>query len=181
MKFIIKLCAIALLIQPLCAESWSGKVHCSFGGSSTLHDYQGEANAPIQAEHNPTGHWQFKASVAIKDMSTDNASRDKNMQKMFHSDEYPTIKVTTKKLSLATDSAPQTLSIEVSIAGKTKIIAAKCSKWSLSKTNLEFDLDFPISLTEYGLERPKAMFGLIVVDDKVNVSTHIVMKADQGA
>jgi polyisoprenoid-binding protein YceI len=152
----------------------SGTATARFSGSSTLHGFSGTAaSATFVLEPSPTASWAAVVEVPVSGLSTDNSLRDKEMRKMLHADEHPTIRA---KFADVVPEAVRTsgrLPFGLSIAGVERELTAEISGWRQADEGVELDAAFTISLSDFQLEAPGALF--LRVDDSVKVDVHVVL------
>jgi polyisoprenoid-binding protein YceI len=162
----------------LAVDANAGEVHGTattrFSGSSTLHDFSGTAGpATFVLEPSPTASWAALVAVPIAGLSTDNSLREKEMRKMFHADEHPTIHATF--VDVVPDAVRKSgrLPFRLSIADVERELTAEVSDWRQTDTRVELDAAFTISLSDFQLEAPGSLF--LRVDDSVKVDVHVVL------
>lgn len=171
---------VALLALVLCAhaETWTGNSDVKFKGYSTLHDFTGTVSAPLKVT--VTGEKGSRtvsatSDVEVKRMSTKDDPRDKNMMLMFNAAKFALLKVSVANASEAA-LKKGTMPVTLTIAGNSGKVTAAVSNISESADAVAFDLAFPISLTAFKLDPPKALGGLIKVKDNVDVTAHVTLK-----
>jgi polyisoprenoid-binding protein YceI len=151
-----------------------GTATARFAGSSTLHGFSGAAApATFVLEPSPTASWAALVEVPVAGLSTDNSLRDKKMREMLHADEHPTIRA---KFADVVPHAVRTsgrLPFKLSIADVERELTAEVSDWRQTDQSVELDASFTLSLSDFQLEAPGALF--LRVDDSVKVDVHVVL------
>ena len=159
-----------------------GACDVAFLVTSTLHDVPGSARClPFAAvlARDATGRTVIpvvEVDVPVAGMDTRNKSRDEQMREMFRSDRFPRIHAAAQDVDverlrkeMGTDregKAPLDLLLRIG-EGERKI-RATASNLKESGDRVTFDLEFPVSLREFGLKAPSVL-GIIRVGDKVSV------------
>jgi hypothetical protein len=167
-------------------EVWRGSSEITFKGYSTLHDFEGTLkNVPLRAVASPGKNGRTvtaTSEVKVREMSTRNAKRDDNMMSMFHEPEYHFIKVEVngaEESSLRPQNGrPGAMKINLTIAGKQGLVSGAVTDLTEQPGTLAFNLKFPVSLAAFNLAPPKALGGLVKVQDTVDVTAHIVLKKE---
>jgi hypothetical protein len=97
-----------------------------------------------------------------------------DFKKILKADKYPQITLFLKEISLFENSKDLHASVNIQIAGITKPykIPVKFKK----NNHMLISGDLAISLTDYNLEAPKKLFGLISVDDKIEIKFQLVVQ-----
>jgi len=159
-----------------------GACDVAFLVTSTLHDVPGSARClPFDAvlARDAAGR-QFIPSVEVEvpvaGMDTRNESRDGQMREMFLSDRFPRIHAAARDVDVdrlrvelgkgREGKAP--LDLLLRIRDVERKIRATASNLMESGDRVTVDLEFPVSLGEFGLKAPSVL-GIIRVGDKVSV------------
>ena len=181
---------VALSLSPALparAVEWNGSCEIAFRGVSTLHDFEGTVRCqPFRlAAADPAGGKAVipgaVVAAAVSDMDTGNASRDRQMRGMFESDRFPRIRVTFKDIDPETirkearSSSDGTFPLEfaLEIRDVSRPIRAVARNFRDAGGTVSFDVEYPVSLREYRLVPPTALFGIVRVDDTVVVKTAV--------
>jgi len=165
-----------LVAAPAPAQSatLAGKAAISFAGSSTLHQFKGVADpVGFTPAENTTGQWSAYVEVPVASLKTGNGWRDDNMQGMLQADRYPMVRAVFAGTDPQALRAHLTLPFSLTIRDVTHPATAELRNWVESDKHLEFDAEFSVSLKEYGLEAPSALF--VRVDDEVAVTVHVTL------
>lgn len=115
----------------------------------------------------------------IEKMETGKKKRDTEMFHMFHADEFPTLSGSSPAeaiRSLVPSEAPQILPIQFTMHGVTNEVEGAVSNVEKNGDELSFDVDFPLTLSAFGLKAPSVMM-MIRVSDVVKVSSHVTLSA----
>ena len=143
-------------------------------GSSTLHDWTVTANTfggSIVLEGNVFKKISFDVEVASIS-STRGATMDKKTHNALKKDEHPKILFSAADIGFL-DGEDQTISGKLTIAGVEKEVPIKASI-KQSNGNIKITGTQKITLQDYNMEPPTAMFGSIVVGDDVFVNFDLV-------
>ncbi|MBP0905393.1 YceI family protein [Mariniflexile gromovii] len=90
-----------------------------------------------------------------------------DFQKILKADRYPQIKLYLKEISQIENTLDVHALVNIEIAGITK--SYKIPVKVKNNETLRIAGDLRISLSDYNLEAPKKIFGLISVDDKIEI------------
>ena len=127
---------------------------------------------PIQVVYRKVGHRMVfdKTALVLDKHSFDCGGKGINndFQKILKSNKYPEIILYLNYINHLEDQPNNVLaSIDIEIAGfsKTHKVPVKIKK----SNNMIITGDLAISMSDYNLEAPKKLFGLISVDDTINV------------
>jgi hypothetical protein len=184
------------------ATTYSGGGRVKFEGSSTLHDFSGEApldqllaRLEISSDGN-SGTIEAEGAVSIAKMDTRNNGRDKKMRAMFEAEEWPLISGKISKSPVRIDrlsrtappqstepqeaadskSTDQPLKLALTIRDKTVELPLKV--WGfreLADGSVSCSMSCEISLEAFGLEAPTVL-GLIRVADLVQVHGEFLLR-----
>jgi hypothetical protein len=191
-------CRIAVvLLALLSGHAFAGSIHgtCEvrFLGSSTLHDFSGTVrsrpvDAPVSRDSagNPFLP-KVELEFPVPDMRTGNDSRDGKMREMFESDRHPVVRAVARDVDagnfrerMRKDPGGKTpLEVTVVIRGVERKVLASAGNWKEAGGNVAFDVEFPLSLQEFGL-KPPSVLGLIRVSDRVAVKGTFNLTVDES-
>jgi len=184
MKYLLVFVFITTLPLTVFATDYRGNCAIVFQGDSTLHGFQGKARCQPFSVSKVDGIVDFsRVSVAVADMDTDNAKRDRKMREMFEEKRFPLItgsaglvalKEIRSGLKKGTDST--TVVFKLKIREIVKPVTATVTKFVETDSRITADLAFTLSLADYRLQ-PPSVLGLIRVDDKVSVTATVVLEA----
>ena len=185
MRFLLAFVLIVALPLSVYATDYRGDCIIAFQGSSTLHDFHGKVRCQPFTISSIDGVIEMSTlSVAIADMDTDNAKRDKNMREMFEENKYPLITGSAGIVALkdihtmqkkGTDSANKIV-FKLKIRDIVKPVTATIKNFVETDSRITADIAFTLSLAEYQLQ-PPSVFGMIKVDDKVSLTATFVLNA----
>ena len=185
MRYLLVLVLIFALPLTVFAIDYRGDCAIVFQGSSTLHDFHGRARCQPFTVGKVDGVVDMsKVSVAVADMDTDNAKRDKKMREMFEEKRFPLItgsaglialKDIRTNLKKGADSATK-VSFKLKIRDIVKPVTATVTNFVETDSRITADVAFTLSLADYHLQ-PPSVLGLISVDDKVSVTATVVLNA----
>ncbi len=159
-----------------------GACDVAFVVTSTLHDVSGSGRClPFEAilARDATGRTAIPVvavDVPVAGLDTRNKSRDEQMREMFGSDRFPRIHAAAQDVDVERlrkemgkgreGKAP--LDLLLRIGEVERKIRATAGNLMESGDRVTFDLEFPVSLREFGLKAPSVL-GIIRVGDKVSV------------
>lgn len=148
----------------------SSKSNLTIDGTSTLHDWTvkaNELNGNTTVEKNIPKTIMFEVSVD-EILSERGATMDKKMHEALKSDEHPKVVFKLKEVS---DS--NIIKGKLTMAGHERSIEIPV-KMSSDSSSLNINGKYTITLKDYGMEPPTAMFGQIVVGDTVTVNFDLI-------
>jgi hypothetical protein len=165
-------------------EIWIGNSDVTFKGYSTLHTFTGTIKSvPLKAFVSQGANGRVvsaTSAVEVKQMTTQNETRDGNMMQMFNEPQHHFIKlevVDAQERSLKPgNGAAGTMSVALTIAGRRSPVTGAVTNVAESRDTVSFDLAFPVSLKAFHLDPPKAAAGLVKVQDTIDVSAHVILK-----
>ncbi len=155
------------------AETLAAKADIKFKGSSTLHDFEGTVTTqPFAAEFKPgsgEGQWMVKARTAleVRNMTTHNKKRDKNMFKMFDLQHFAQIEGELPE-TLISEAGRTDAKLHLKIRDVEGDVTATISDVQRTEKQISCTMAFPVSLKAFNLKGPSVM-GLIRVDEMVYV------------
>lgn len=168
------------------ADLLSGTCDVRFEATSTLHDFAGTARCrPFTAAVAAGAAGRrtvpvVEAEVPVDGMDTRNGARDRQMRTMFDGARYPTIRATVRgidpeRLRRELRGAPGgrvVVELVLRIRDVERPVRAVARRLSESAGAADFELEFPVSLKEFGLS-PPTVLGFIRVGDRVLVTATV--------
>lgn len=159
-----------------------GACDIAFLATSTLHDVSGSARCQpfrVRIARDPSGKEVIpvvEVDVPVDAMDTRNESRDAQMRKMFQSDRFPRIRGEVRNVDVERIRAETgkdrggvaAVDLLLRIRDTERKVRATASDLRESGGKVSFNLEFPVSLREFGLKAPSVL-GFIRVGDKVSV------------
>jgi|GEM_PF-490223 len=189
--FVMKVARIAvafLLVLAASARAGEIKGTCSlrFAGVSTLHDFTGTVRCqPFSADlvMSPDGGTRIphvEVDVQVREMDTGNHTRDGKMREMFESDRYPVIHGTVREIDVdgirreigKEGGGKAVFDLTLGIRDVERTIHAAVTNLREEGNRVGFDVEFPISLADYGLKAP-SFLGIFRVRDKITVMGNV--------
>jgi polyisoprenoid-binding protein YceI len=180
--------AVFLLVLVASARAGEIKGTCSlrFVGISTLHDFTGTVRCqPFSADlaRSPDGGTRIsrvEIDVQVREMDTGNSARDERMREMFESDRYPVIRGTVGEIDVdgirreigKGGEEKAIFDLTLGIRDVERTIHAAATNFREEGSRVGFDVEFPVSLTDYGLKAP-SFLGIFRVRDKVTVTGNV--------
>jgi len=173
---------LLLLATPSIGGEIRGTCETRFLGSSTLHDFKGTGSCrPFSARlvRDAAGKSVLPSvavEVPVAGMKTGNDSRDGKMREMFQSDRFPAILATARDIDIdglrervrKGREGKTPLEIVLAIRGVERKLQATVGGLKEEGSRVSFDIEFPVSLNDFGL-KPPSVLGIIRVADKVVV------------
>lgn len=182
---------VAAFLLFFSAPAWAGRIegNCDFRflGTSTLHDFSGRvrcqpfAAGMLTGESRETTIPEADVDVLVDEMDTGNKDRDRQMREMFGSDRFPKIhgkvrNVDVKGIREATArDGKAVVELSLRIRDIEKRVPATVTNLREEAEHVRFDVEFPVSLKDFGLKPPSVLF-IIRVGDKVNVKGNVDLK-----
>jgi polyisoprenoid-binding protein YceI len=189
--FVMKVARIAvafLLVIAASARAGEIKGTCllRFTGVSTLHDFTGTVRCqPFSADlvMGPDGGKKIprvEIDVQVREMDTGNRTRDGKMREMFQSDRYPFIHGTVREIDVdgirreigKEGGGKAFFDLTLGIRDEERTIHAAVTNFREEGSRVVFDVEFPVSLADYGLEAP-SFLGIFRIRDKVTVMGNV--------
>jgi len=186
MRYLLTFILLSILSSTAFAADYRGACTIVFQASSTLHDFQGKASCrPFTAGIIDGVVEMSQLSVAVADMDTDNAKRDKEMREMFDHKKYPLItgsagSVALKDIGASAKKGAKSatkVGFNLKIREVVKPVTATVTDFTETDARITAKLAFTLSLADYQL-KPPSVLGVIRVDDKVSVTATIVLDAE---
>ncbi len=185
---------VLALVAPARAAAWHGECDVRFHGTSSLHDFAGDARCKafevdVDASAGGTAIIpRAEVAVAAAGMATGNRSRDGQMRKMFQSDAYPDIRaefgrIDPERFRQALRAGPggrAPLDFTLTIRDVARPVHAVAGNLRETGGGVTFDVDYDVSLSDYRLVPPRAFFGLVRVGDRVTVHTTVRLATGSG-
>ncbi len=187
--------AIVLLL-PLSLQAAAGEIRgtCEvrFVGTSSLHDFSGTGRClPFSAPlvRTPEGGTVLPAvelEVPVAEMKTGIDSRDAKMREMFHADRHPRIRAEARGIDAdalrgrmrADREGKAPIGIALGINGVERTIQATAGNLKEEGNRVLFEIEFPVSLKEFGLS-PPTVLGIIRVGDRVAVKGTFALEVSE--
>ena len=178
---------LLLLAFPAGAQEIQGTCAFRFQATSTLHDFAGSAAClPFRAElgTDAAGRRVLPSAtveIPVDGMETGNGKRDAQMRDMFRSDRFPNIRGAVRDVDVdgireaIGREGKASLPIRLKIRDVERRVAATVTNLRVEGDEAGFDLEFPISLSEFGLEPPTVFF-FIRVGDRVVVRGNVRLR-----
>lgn len=183
--------AALVLVSPAWAEAWNGTCEVRFQGTSNLHDFTGKARCqPFRLSAEPAAGGMTiipgaEVAVPAGEMDTGNRTRDRQMRDMLQSDRFPAIRATfgaidpeivRQKLRRAPE-AKVPIDFTLTIRDVARPVHAVAGNFRETGARVSFDVEYAVSLKEFRLPPPRALFGLVRVGDNVLVTTAVRLDA----
>jgi hypothetical protein len=183
----------ALLFLTLGLPAGAGEIQGTcllrFRGVSTLHEFSGTVRCqPFSADLRETdagGMWirGVEVDVMVDGMDSGNRIRDGQMREMLESDRFPRIHGTVREIDVAGirravrvgKGGTASFDLALRIRDVERTIRAAVTNLREEGDQVGFDVEFPVSLEEFGLKAP-SFLGMFRVRDKVTVRGNVRLK-----
>lgn len=183
-------CAVFLLLAgPAIAGEIRGTCDVRFLGDSTLHGFAGTGRclpftAPLRTDAagiRVLGN--VEVEIPVEEMRTGIDARDRRMREMFDADRHPAIHASARDVDvdalrarmLGSPDGGAALEITLTIRGVERKVSARAMRLKEDGNRVSFDVDFPVSLGEFGLSAPTVL-GIIRVADRVSVEGRFTLE-----
>ena len=173
-------------------EYYTGEAEIQFFGYSNVHDFQclipsSSLEAIISKVSGKTAKsLSLKIEVPVLPMRTGNRKRDSRMRKMFSSKNFPLIQGELKHLHLSSllkiheKEEPFEIVFKFKIRNQERVIRGIVESASQDPGRLNFKISFVVSLKDFDLKAPSALFGMVRVKDRVDVKTFFHLKQTEN-
>lgn len=166
--------ATLLSLSSEARDTLYGSVASEFKVKATVDSFTGKAlSEPFVVQ---PGDDAIKVTFEIAKMETGKKKRDEEMMHMFHAAEFPQISGTAAAGELL-DLSPgdeAELPVTVVMHGVIKEVVAKVSAVAVTDGGRTFDLEFPLTLSDFDLKAPSVM-KIIRVNNVVQVVAHVTL------
>jgi hypothetical protein len=185
--------AVLLLATRATAGEVRGTCEIRFVGTSTLHDFSGNGRCrPFSAPlvRTPEGGTVLplvELEIPVEEMKTGIGARDERMREMFHADRHPGIHAAARGIDAdplrgrmrADREGKAPIGITLAIGGVERAIQATAGNLREDGNRVFFEIEFPVSLKEFGLAAPTVL-GIIRVGDRVAVKGIFVLDVSEA-
>lgn len=188
MRKMARIAVAFLLVLASSARAGEIKGTCSlrFVGISILHDFTGTVRCqPFSADlvrtaDGGTSIPGVEVHVLVEGMDTGNSTRDGQMREMFQSDRFPRIHGTVRAIDVdgirreigKGEGGKAFFDLTLGIRDVERTIHAAATNFREEGSRVDFDVEFPVSLKEFGLKAP-SFLGIFRVRDKVAVTGNV--------
>lgn len=178
---------LLLSFGPAWAGSIEGACEIRFLGISTLHDFSGKVRCQpftagiVKEGTRKEGISEASVDVLVDEMDTGNKDRDKQMRDMFGSDRFPRIHGTIRDIDVdgireaAAREGKALMELALRIRNVERKVPVTVTNLREEGDRVLFEVEFPVSLKDFGLKAPSFLF-IIRVDDKVIVQGNVELK-----
>ena len=160
-------------------EEFRGQCYSEFIGSSTQGSFSGHVESqPFTAVSNDSLNKgiSYDVEVVVEKMTTNHASMDKKMYRMFKSDSYPIIRGSFQDVDLFNQKE---LSFLLVIQDTSNPIKGKILNLNNNGEKISFTLEFEVSLKRFHLKAP-SFFGIMRVSDTVSVKSNFTLTKERA-
>jgi YceI-like domain len=126
---------------------------------------------------NRTTNNQIKFFIPVQDFNSNNTFMDYDFRKLLKASEFPEVTVSFDKdlvEKILSEKSSKQLDLYLTLTGVTRSIKVESAESEEEHGELEFSGNTYFNLSDFGLEAPEKMFGLIKVLDKVEISFNIL-------
>ena len=190
----MKMVRIAIAFLLLSASpAWAGEIKGTcllrFVGISTLHDFSGTVPCQpfsaglVKSADGGTTIPAVEVDVLVDGMDTENESRDDQMREMFQSDRFPRIHGTVRDIDVdgirreigKEGGGKAFFDLALKARDVEKTIQAAVTNLREEGNQVGFDVEFPVSLKEFGLKAPSFLV-IFRVRDKLTVTGNVLLE-----
>lgn len=122
--------------------------------------------------------------LVVQRMDCGNKGMNRDMQKALQSDQYPTIQIELQEVEIDTASqgirASQWTSIlahtRITIAGNSRPISINLYGIALKPNQYQFKGSKSLRMTNFGIDPPNALLGLVQVDDIISIHFDLLIE-----
>lgn len=190
----MKMVRIAIVFLLLSASpAWPGEIKGTcllrFVGISTLHDFSGTVRCQpfsaglVKSAVGGAGIPAVEVDVLVDEMDTENESRDDQMREMFQSEEFPRIHGTVSDIDAdrirreigKEGGGKAFFDLTLRVRDVERTIQAAVTNLREEGNQVGFDVEFPVSLKEFGLKAPSFLV-IFRVRDKVTVTGNVLLE-----
>jgi hypothetical protein len=188
--------AVAFLIVSA-SPAWAGEVKGTcflrFVGISTLHDFSGTVRCrPFSADlarsmDGGTTVSAVEVDVLVDEMDTGNESRDGQMREMFQSGRFPRIHGNVRDIDAdrirreigKEGGGKAFFDLTLKVRDVERTIRAAVTNLREEGNRVGFDVEFPVSLKDFGLKAPSFLV-IFRVRDKVTVTGNVLLEVSSN-
>jgi polyisoprenoid-binding protein YceI len=124
-----------------------------------------------------------EVDVLVDGMDTENESRDDKLREMFQSDRFPRIHGTVKDIDAdgirrevgKEEGGKAFFDLTLTVRDVERTIQATVTNLREEGNQVGFDVEFPVSLKEFGLKAP-SFLGIFRVRDKLTVTGNVLLE-----
>jgi hypothetical protein len=186
--------AFLLVLAPFArAEEIKGACIFRFVGISTLHDFTGTVRCQpfsldlARSAEGGTSIPSMEVHVLVGEMDTGNKSRDGQMRDMFESDRFPRIQGTVSGIDVdgirreigKEGGGKAFVDLMLRIRDTERTIRAAVTNLQEEGSRVDFDVEFSVSLKDFGLRAP-SFLGIFRVRDKVAVTGNVRLEVSSN-
>ena len=176
---------LAVALSARAGAAITGECSIEFTGHSTLHDFKGTVHSQpfevlVSTEEDGKETWSVDVNVTADQLNTGNGLRDKKMRALLRVSDFPIIRGSVVRVEPArfrNAEGASKLPLTLRLLSTDSEVEVDVANWQEDEKHIEFDMIFPVSLNRYGM-RPPSMMGMMKVDDRVDVSAHVVLKKE---
>lgn len=180
----------SLLFLAIAVPSWAGEIRGTcllrFLGVSTLHDFSGTVRCrPFSADlvERADGGTEIpvvEVDVPVDGMATGNGTRDGQMREMLESDRFPRIHGTVREIDVdrirqdarVAGGGRGSFDLILGIRDVERTVRAAVTDLREEGDRVTFEVEFPVSLRDFGLKAP-SFLGVFRVRDEVTVRGNV--------
>ena len=173
---IFLLLSFSLSAEKLSEGDVNRQNYVSIQGSSNVNEFQ-LINSDLELDEMDSGvesNARYRnIRIAVDEFTSNNQRMVQDFREMVNASKYPYIKIGLERRELADfeeTSGLTNFSMIITLAGKTKEYTVPCEVFS--KLNSEYVLsgNFSIKLTDFGIDPPAKLLGLIKVNNEVFIN-----------
>lgn len=152
-----------------------------------------QAFPPLQYTINPQGETATFRNTSLqletKKLDCGNRGMNRDMHQTLKASQYPAISIRLQEVQLHTGNPPEALSkgarvsakATLTVAGVTRTVKMKVDARETGKGAYRFVSELPIHMTNFDIDPPTALMGLIKVDDKITIHLDLAVRLEDVA
>ena len=153
-------------------------------GTSTLHDWEmkgpiteGDANFTIQ-DNQLRDIALLNLRINVEDLKSDSEGLNENAYRALHSKKFPKIIFQFKELESIKDKIV-TLKGEFEVSGIKKTVVIQGNLPYVGEDLLKVEGDYKVKMTEFKIEPPSVMLGMVRSGDEIELKYQILFKENK--
>ncbi len=193
MKTVVSVAFITVLVFPACLSAQSNvhmnilpSSHLTLAGTSTLHSYECQSTniqGDIEMDRQVKAFTAAEVIIPVKSLHSESTSMDNNMYDALKAKDFPEIKFSlglrdsASHFLSADNDTSMTLRGTLTIAGKAREIELKIAINRNKDGTASADGSKELFMTDYGIDPPTFMLGVLKTGNEVTVNYHLDLKS----
>jgi len=169
----------------------------SISGSSNVNKFACDCEQPLQPmridlQVQPGDQLaRFRGAVLeLKTRALDcgHKGMNKDMYQTLQADKYPTIEIRLEAVRYQPGYSPEfcsewvtmLASADLTVAGHTRRVHLEIRGKQTGDDKYRFQSQLPVRMTDFGIEPPTALLGLVKVDDEITINLDLILSASEA-